>query len=66
MAPKYADIVVRLTGTDGNAFAVLGRVNRALRQAHIPDAERQAFMQEATSGSYDQLLQTVLRWVEVA
>jgi hypothetical protein len=66
MTPKYPDITVPLTGEDGNAYAILGRVSRALRQAHVPDAERQAFMAEATQGDYDQLLQTVLRWVEVA
>jgi hypothetical protein len=66
MTPKYPDITVPLTGTDGNAFAVLGRVSRALRQAGVPDAERQAFLAEATQGTYDQLLQTVMRWVEVA
>jgi hypothetical protein len=66
MTPKYPDITVPLTGEDGNAYAILGRVSRALRQAHVPDAERQAFMAEATQGDYDQRLQTVLRWVEVA
>ena len=66
MTPKYPDITLPLTGEDGNAYAILGRVSRALRQAHVPDAERQAFMAEATQGDYDQLLQTVLRWVEVA
>jgi hypothetical protein len=65
MVPKYPDITVQLTNTDGNAFAVLGRVLRALRQAGVPEAERQAFQREATSGDYDALLQTVLRWVAV-
>jgi hypothetical protein len=65
MAPKYPDIVMQLTGTDGNAFAVLGRVSRALRRAQVPEAERQAFMAEATQGDYHELLQTVMRWVEV-
>jgi hypothetical protein len=66
MTPKYPDITVQLTNEDGNAFAVLGRVNRALRQAGISPAERDAFVQEATAGDYDALLQTVMRWVEVA
>jgi len=30
---KYPDIRIKLTGTDGNAYAVLGRVRRALRPA---------------------------------
>ena len=65
MTPKYPDITVLLTGMDGNAYAILGRVNRALRQAQVPDDERQTFMQEATAGDYDALLQTVMRWVAV-
>jgi hypothetical protein len=65
MIPKYPDITVQLTGTDGNAFAVLGKVSRALRQAGVPDDERQAFMAEATQGNYDHLLQVVWHWVDV-
>jgi hypothetical protein len=65
MIPKYPHIAVHLTGADGNAYSILGRVNRALRQAGVSQAEREAFMQEATAGDYDGLLQTVMRWVEV-
>jgi hypothetical protein len=63
--PKYPGITVPLTGTDGNAFAVLGKVSRALRQAGVSQAERDAFTQETTASDYDRLLQTVMRWVEV-
>jgi hypothetical protein len=63
--PKYPDITVPLTGTDGNVFAVLGKVSRALRQAGVSQAERDAFTQEETASDYDRLLQTVMRWVEV-
>jgi hypothetical protein len=66
MPPKYPQVHVRLIGEDGNAFTVLGKVNQALRQAGISQAERDAFRQEATAGDYDHLLQTVMRWVEVA
>ena len=66
MSPKYPDIAVQLTGEDGNAYAILGRVRHALRQAGVSQAEREAFVQEATAGDYDALLQTVMRWVEVS
>jgi hypothetical protein len=66
MVPKYPDITVQLTGTDGNAYALLGRVSRALRRAGVCQAERDIFMQEATQGNYAELLQTIMRWVEVA
>lgn len=60
---KYPNVHVEMVGEDGNAFAVLGRVQRALRKAKVPDAEVKAFMAEATSGDYDHLLQTVIRTV---
>jgi hypothetical protein len=65
MVPKYPDITVQLTDTDGNAFAVLGKVLKALRQAGVSEVERDAFKQEATQGNYDQLLQVIMRWVQV-
>jgi hypothetical protein len=66
MTPKYPDIVVPLTGHDGNAYAILGRVLQAMRRAEIPEDARQAFQREATSGDYDHLLQTIMRWVDVS
>ena len=66
MSPKYPSITVPLTGEDDNAYSIIGRVSRALRQAGVSQAEREAFLQEATAGDYDALLQTVMRWVEVS
>ena len=41
MTPKYPDITVQLTGTDGNAFAVLGQVNSRLTPGgHSPGRAR--------------------------
>jgi len=69
--PKYA-VKVQLVGEDGNAFAILGRVSRALKshlreQGNSP-AEVKAiadqFMSEATSGDYDHLLRTCMEWVD--
>jgi hypothetical protein len=36
--PRHPDICVQLTGEDGNAFAILGRTTRALRQAGLAQA----------------------------
>ena len=65
MKAKYDDIRVQLTGTDGNAFAVIGRVNKALKRAGILVAERDQFVREAMSGDYDHLLRTCMKWVRV-
>jgi hypothetical protein len=65
MKPKYPAVRVKLAGREGNAFAILGHVLRALRAAHVPQDECEAFGREAMSGDYDHLLQTVMAWVEV-
>jgi hypothetical protein len=65
MDPKYPNIRLRLTGLDGNAFGILGRVQSALRQAKVPQEEQEAFWKEATAGDYDHLLQTCTRRVTV-
>lgn len=59
------DVTVQLTGSDGNAFAVLGRVQAALRRAGAGQDAIRDFVQEATSGDYDHLLSTAMRYVNV-
>lgn len=47
---------VKLTGTDGNVFGIIGRVAAALRKAGMHD-EAKAFCENATScESYDEVL----------
>ena len=64
-APKYPEISVKLIGENGNAFAILGRVRAALRSGGVAAPEVTAFLSEATSGDYNHLLQTVVKWLEV-
>jgi hypothetical protein len=63
--PKFPNVKVQLVGEDGNAFAILGRVQKAMRRAGVDEADVKAYMAEATSGDYDHLLQTTMRTVEV-
>lgn len=65
MEPKYPNIVVQLIGEGGNAFFIIGRVSKALRRANIPKEEIDAFVTEATSGDYDHVLQTAMKFVNV-
>ena len=65
METKYPKINVPMVGEDGNAFAILGRVKRIMRRAGLPDSEWEAFHTEATSGDYDNVLMTVMKWFEV-
>ena len=63
--PRYPDIKVALLGGDGNAFAVLGAVQRELKCGKVPKEEIDMFLEEAMSGDYDHLLLTCMNWVEV-
>lgn len=64
-SPLHSEIHVELTGHDGNAFAVLGAVVKALRKGGFPD-DAIAYQQEAMSGSYDHLLVTSMSYVDVS
>lgn len=64
MKPRY-DIEVQLTGEDGNAFAIIGKVARALRRAGVAPAEIETYKKESMSGDYDNLLMTAMKWVDV-
>lgn len=66
MTPKHPEIEVKLSGMDGNVFVLLGACRRAMQRAGVPGAEVQEFTDEvAASHSYDEALQTMMRWVEV-
>jgi len=62
---KHPDITIPMNGEDGNAFAILGRVNREMRRAGLTAEERTEFIAEATSGDYNHLLATVMKWFDV-
>jgi hypothetical protein len=61
---KYPVKVV-LTGTDGNAFAIMAKVSRALKDAGATPEEVKQYQNESMSGDYNHLLQTAMSWVEV-
>lgn len=63
--PRYPEIKVKLVGTDGNAFALLGVVQRAMRKAGVEETEVKLFLEEAMSGDYNNLLNTCCEWVQV-
>ena len=61
--PMYPAVHVQLTGDDGNAFAILGRVRASLIAAGVDRQEVARYVTEATAGDYDHLLQVSLAWV---
>lgn len=63
---RFPEVSVRLVGTDGNAFAVLGKVRSALKKGGATADDLTAFMADATSGDYGHLLAVCMRWVNVS
>jgi len=55
---------VKLIGEDGNVFNILGRVKSALREAGM-DVEADAFLKEATSGDYQNVLRCAMKYCDV-
>ena len=43
---------------------IVGRTRKALRRGGVTNEEIDAFSNEAMSGDYDHVLQTVMAWVE--
>lgn len=66
LAPKYPEIRVKLSGTEGNAFALIGRCVKAMKRAEVHQDEIDRFRKEAMSGDYDNLLRTCLKWVDAS
>lgn len=64
--PLYPTIDVPLTGQDGNAFFIIGRVRSALKRGGVPSDKVDEFSAEAMSGDYDNVLRTAMRWVAVS
>ena len=54
--------VLKIVGTDGNAFALLGKASRVARQNNMNWNE---ISKEAMSSDYDHLLQTLMKYFEV-
>lgn len=63
--PKYPHVTVELIGNDSNAMNILGNCTRTARLEGVPQEELDIFFEEATSGNYDHLIQTCMRWFNV-
>ncbi|MFC1825896.1 hypothetical protein ACFLYZ_00705 [Thermodesulfobacteriota bacterium] len=56
---------IKLIGQDGNAFAVMGSVKRALKSAGADKEYIDQYISEATSGDYNHLLAISMEYVNV-
>jgi hypothetical protein len=61
---KY-DVSVKLSGNDGNAFAIMGAVKSALKKAGATREELDQYLSDSMSGDYDNLLRVAMEWVKV-
>ncbi len=66
LKPRFANVKVQLSGADGNAFLILGRVAKAMREAGVTDAEIEEYRDEAQDSDYDNLLRVTMLWVDVS
>ena len=64
MEPICKGVKVQLTGEDGNAFFIIGRVTKAMKKANVDKSVIDAFTNEAMSGDYDNVLRTCMKYVE--
>lgn len=55
---------VKFIGEDGNAFAILGKVKKALIKSGQSD-KVSSYMKEAMSGDYNNLLSVTMKYVDV-
>ncbi len=62
---KFPDVSVQLTGNDGNAFAIIGAVSKALKKAGYKDAAAEFTAAAFASTSYDNLLALCMDTVDV-
>jgi len=61
-----ADLIrpeAEIVGQDGNAFAIMGRVNRALKRAGNEQSILDSYREQATSGDYSHLLAVTMAFV---
>lgn len=64
---RYPDLTVDLRGVGDNAHAIIGAVRLALRRhrPRVDDDTIEAFTRQATGGTYDEMIQTCLAWVDL-
>lgn len=66
MEPLYPKIKCRLTNVNGNAFSIMGFVSRKLRKGKVPEEKIKEYVAESTTGDYNHLLRTAMKWVSVS
>ena len=61
--PRYPNITVELSNNDGNAFAIMATIRKALRRVGVPSDEVAEYIKQSQSGDYNNLLAVAESWV---
>lgn len=64
-SPTYPTVNVELIGRDGNVFAIIGAVTRALRREVSPEVADNWAHNAMSLESYDDVLRFVMQTVQV-
>lgn len=56
---------VKIVGEDGNAFAIMGRIIKALRKAGADEEYINKYKQDAMSEDYDHLLVVSMEYADI-
>lgn len=57
--------VCKLTGTNGNVFAIIGNVSKTLKNANQSDKASEFSKKAFAAGSYDEVLKLCFEYVDV-
>jgi len=57
--------VVKLTGSDGNIFSILGACSKALKRAGQPEKAKEMLEKATHAGGYHEAIGICMQYVEV-
>jgi hypothetical protein len=65
MLPPKNKAKLKLVGSDGNAFCIMGRAQDVARKNGYSKAQIEEYIKQAISGDYDHLLAVTMDWFDV-
>ena len=63
--PLFPEVTVKLVGSNGNAFNIIGLCNKEARKQKVPADKINEFMDEAMASDYSNLLRTCMKWFNI-
>ena len=63
---KQTGVKVQLTGEDGNIFAIMGRVQKAMKRAGFKKEAKELSEEVTKSLSYDEALEYISDYVDIS